>query len=219
MQPDITKSIAASLRAYLDTEHGIKLGSGHAHEIVAAAVGYKSRIAMRADNRYPISQLARAEIIVLNLSTSLVDQRLKSLEGVPSALPPTSVLVERIYSVIRGDQELSRKTWPGFRELALSLAEERLNQEMKMWGTDPKAFNWAKDVSIQESAAEVLMTVSLGYRTDAGETHRRRKYVIHLPRVAGNLGYGKPGIEDTKYTGITKNHSDEELLKKYPVQL
>ena len=219
MQHDITKLCTAALRVDLDTKHGIKLKSGHAHEIGAAVFGYKSRMAMLADKKYPISNLPNAEIIVLDPSTSLVDQRLKSLEGLPSGLPPSSVLVEGIYSVIRRDQELSTKIRPSLRELALFLAEEHLNQEMNMWRMDPKALSLVKDVSIQQSETEVLMTVSFGYRTDAGESHRYRKYVIHLPRIAANVGYGKPELAPTLYTGGAKTHSDEELLKKYPVQL
>jgi hypothetical protein len=33
MQHDITKTCADSLRSYLNHKHGIKLKSGHAHEI------------------------------------------------------------------------------------------------------------------------------------------------------------------------------------------
>ena len=49
MQHDIPKLCADSLRSFLSDNHGIKLKSGHAHEIVAAFFGYKSKISLLAD--------------------------------------------------------------------------------------------------------------------------------------------------------------------------
>ncbi len=126
MQHNITKLCADSLRAYLNNDHSIKLKSGHAHEIVSAFFGYKSRIAMLADKNHPISNLNQAEFILLNPPTPFVDQRLKSLEGLPPDLPPSYILAEGVYPVITGDKDLLDKIWPTFRDLATYLAEERL---------------------------------------------------------------------------------------------
>lgn len=219
MQHDITKLCADSLRSYLNTKYDIKLKSGHAHEIVAAIFGYKSRIALLADKKYPIDNLAKAEFILLEPSISFIDQRLKNLEGLSLDLPPSPILVEVVCSVIKDNAPFLKKIQSGFRELALLLADECLNREMKMWRMDSQDLNWIKDVTVKELEAEVLMTVSLGYHTNAGESLRHRKYVIHLPRVAGNLGYGEPEVQETHYSGDARRYSDEELLKKYPVVL
>jgi hypothetical protein len=217
MQHDITKLCADSLRVYLNSNHGIKLKSGHAHEIVAAFFGYKSRIAMLADKKHPTSNLDQAEFILLDPPTSFVDQRLKGLEGLSPDLPPSYIVAEGVYSAITGDKELLEKIQPSFRDLAIFFAEERLHQQLKMLGMNPKAINWIVDVAMQDSDAEVLMTVSFDYHTGAGERHRYSKYAIHLPRIAANLGYGMPRINETRYSGETRKYSDEELLKKYPI--
>ena len=219
MQHDITKFCADSLRSYLDTKCGIKLKSGHAHEIVAAAFGYKSRIAMLSDIKYPIHNLAKAEFIMLDPSISFLDQRIKSLEGLSPTLPPSAILFEVIYSVIKSDTQFLEKIQPSFRALALSLADECLNREMRMWRMDSQDLNWIKDVTVEELETEVLMTGALGYHTNAGQSLRHRKYVIHLPRLAANLGYGEPEVHETHYSGDARRYSDEELLKKYPVVL
>ena len=65
MQHDITKTCADFLRSYFSNEYGIKLKSGHAHEMVAAFFGFKSRIAMLADKKHIISDWDRAEFILL----------------------------------------------------------------------------------------------------------------------------------------------------------
>lgn len=217
MQHDITKLCADSLRSFLDTNYSIKLKSGHAHEIVAAFFGYKSRISMLADIKYPIGDMARAEFIVLRPDTPFVDQRLKGLEGLPPDLPPSQVLAEGVYSVITGDKELLGKIQPGFHDLALILAEENLRSEV--WRLDFGTMDWDKDVTIQESEGGVSMKVSLNYPTDTGEKHRYRKYDIRLPRIAANLGYGEPRIIPTQYTGNAGKYSDEEWSQMFPAHL
>lgn len=96
MKLEITKACAESLRAFTQNNYGIQLKSSHAHELVAAYFGYASRAALIADKQYSIDNLADAEIIILNLSAPLVDQRLKSLENLPLELPPSNILAEGI---------------------------------------------------------------------------------------------------------------------------
>lgn len=218
-QHDIAKICADSLRSFANDNYGIKLGASHAHELVAAFLGYKSRAALLADNAYPIGNLAEAEFILLEPSISLIDQRLKELDIRSSELLSGSILAEAICSAIKDNSQFGGGVQPSFHELALLLADERLNREMKMWRMDSQSLNWIKDVNIQKSGAEVLMTVSLGYHTGSGESLRHRKYVIHLPRVAANLGYGEPELYETRYTGGARKYSDEAPLKKYPTVL
>lgn len=200
MQHDITKLCADSLRAHLSSKHGIKLKSGHAHEIVAAFFGYKSRIALLADKKYPISNLAKAEFILLDPPTPFVDQRLKSLEGLSPDFPPSYMLVEGIYSVITGDRELLEKIQPSFHNLAISLAEERLNQHIGGLRMTP-APQWITDVEIKTTEAQMLLTVTFYYPTYDGKRSRYSKVDVKLPRIAGNIGYGTPEIMPTFYSG------------------
>lgn len=53
--PPIAKLCANYLRTF-SNNHGVKLKSGHAHELVASFFGYKSKAAMLADNFSPIDR-------------------------------------------------------------------------------------------------------------------------------------------------------------------
>lgn len=201
MQHDITKLCADSLRAYLNDKHGIKLKSGHAHEIVAAFFGYNSKIALLADQKYPLSNLEKAEFILLNPPTPFVDQRLKSLEGLSPDLPSSTILAEGVYAPIVAEKWILDKLWPTFHDLAVFLAEERLHQKMKSLGMNPEAFNWITDVDMEAKEAEVAMNVIFDYPTNTGERFRQAKVEIKLPRIAGNIGYGKPEVVPAFYSG------------------
>jgi len=63
----IAKFCADYLRAFTNN-HGVKLKSGHAHELVAAFFGYKSKAAMQADTLCSIENIGKAEIFVLTPS-------------------------------------------------------------------------------------------------------------------------------------------------------
>ena len=217
MQHNIPKLCADSLRSYLNDKYGIKLKSGHAHEIVAAFFGYKSRIAMLADKKYPVINLDKAKFILLDPPTPFVDQRLKSLEGLSPDLPSSYILAEGVYSVITGHNELLEKVWPTFTDLATHLAEQRLHQRLSMFKIDSASIKWEMVVDTELKDGGVLLTVDAGYRTDAGEHLKDSKYTIHLPRVAANLGYGTPKVDETRYSGDAARYSDEELLKRYPI--
>jgi len=200
MKHDITKTCADSLRSYLNDKHSIKLKSGHAHEIVAAFFGYKSKIALLADKQYPLSNLEKAEFIFLSPPTPFVDQRLKSLEDLPPGLPPSHILAEGIYPPIVAEKWILEKILPTFRDLALALAEERVQQHIGHWRMNP-APQWITDVDIKATEADVLLTVTFDSPMDAGKLSRYCKVDIRLARIAGNIGYGEPDIMPTFYSG------------------
>ena len=125
MKLNITKACADSLRAFTQNNYGIQLKSSHAHELVAAYFGYASRAALLADQNFPIGNLTEAESIILNPPTLLVDQRLKTFENLPSGLPASDVLAEGVYAPLVADEKFSGKMWPGFREAAIALSDER----------------------------------------------------------------------------------------------
>ena len=201
MQHNITKLCADSLRAFLNSNYGIRLKSGHAHEITAAVFGYKSRIALLADRSFPMSRLDQAEFILLLPDSQLLDQRLQCLEGLPDDLPSVDILTEAIYSVITNDPALSEKVQPSFHVLAKLLAGEPLHEKLKMFGLSPKDFNWEVNVESEPGLSDVVMTVSLDYLTDSGGRNRYGKVDVKLSRIAGNIGYGAPEVHPTFYTG------------------
>ena len=107
MKSEITKACADSLRAFAQNNYGVQLKSSHAHELVAAYFGYASRAALLADQNFPIGNLTEAESIILNPPTLFVDERLKSLENLPSGLPSIGILAEGVYAPIVGDEKFS----------------------------------------------------------------------------------------------------------------
>ncbi len=201
MKRDITKTCADFLRSYLNDKHSIKLKSGHAHEIVAAFFGYKSKIALLADTQHPLSNLEKAEFIFLNPPTTFVDQRLKSLEELPPELPPSYILAEGVYPPLMAEKWILEKIQPTFRDLALILAEECLAQRMKPLDINPKTLQWITNVDIKTTETDVLLTVTFDSAMASGKLSRYCKVDIRLLRIAGNIGYGEPDIMPTFYSG------------------
>jgi len=200
MKHSITKNCADSLRFHLNDKHGIKLKSGHAHEIVAAFFGYKSKIALLSDERFPVENLESAAFIVLDLAEPLIAQRLTSLEGLPSDLPSIQILAEAVYECISSDRILSAKVFHDFHGLALSIAKERMNQHTKhLWDTPPIA--WINEVKIDVSENEALAVVAFNYPVDGVKYHSYCDIRLNFPRIAGNVGYGEPIIHPTFYSG------------------
>lgn len=70
---------------------------------------------------------------------------------------------------------------------------------------NPGAINWEIETKLERATPEVLARVHFNYRTSTGELQRDSSYIIRLPRIAANLGYGKPQIEETRYTGEFRN--------------
>lgn len=198
---DIVKLCADSLRVFLIDKHGIKLKSGHAHEIVAAFLGYKSAISLRQDTQYSITHLDQAEYILFDTSSIYVEERLKSLEGLPPDLPPSYILAEGIYPVLVAQDGVVEKLWPGFHDLAVAIGEDHLHQRMKPLGVDLKAINWIMDVKKEFKEDTVWMSVTLDYAATDGKRLSQGKVDITLPRLAGNIGYGRAEILPTFYSG------------------
>ena len=96
METKISKRCADSLRSFAQTKFGIQLKSSHAHELVAAYMGYSSRAALLADSKCPITNLKQAKILVLT-PTALIKQRRAELKGLPEHLPDD--LAEGVYQL------------------------------------------------------------------------------------------------------------------------
>jgi hypothetical protein len=194
---DITKLCADSLRSFTNDKYGVKLKASHAHEIVAAGFSYQSRAALLADMAYPLSRLQQAEFILLDANLPLVNSRIKELQ---LELPDASLLAEGFYSPLLNQKWFVDKIWPSFRDLAVHLVDQRMQEWNRMWQMSP-AFEWDMDVEITHKVDGAVLTVNVGHSTDKGERLRDRKFVINLPRVAANIGYGTPSISETRYSG------------------
>lgn len=201
MSADIAKLCVESLRAYARDELGFKLKAAHAHEIVAAFFGYKSRIALLSDEALSLEKLESAEFIVLDLPIALVDQRRSDLEGLSPDLPASQLLAKGIHSIFAGQEWALGKMWPNLGALAKHLAQVRLLEHVSIRGLNLGSVNLEISVSVRVLSTEAVAEVAINYHADGGEVLRDSSYVIRLPRVAANIGYGRPHIEETRYTG------------------
>lgn len=207
MSDDITKLCADSLRAFTQKNHGITLKSSHAHELVAAYFGYKSRAALLADARYPIGNLPQAVIFVMT-SDAFIDQRRTELQGLPADLPDSYKLGEGVYVPL-----FAGKSWtshfPPFRsfdKLAKYMVEtsDVYRQAFQLYGKVPMRHI----VSVKDDDAAVTVTVLHSHEISKDEVLVDGETTINLPRVAGRIGYGAPSLSLETRSGM-----EREILK------
>ncbi len=195
MQKQLLKKCADSLRAF---SH-IKLKASHAHELVAAVFGYKSKNAMLADTKYPISNIYKAEIIVM-VPDDAIDQRRKKLQGLQEELPDSYTLVETVYSSLVSDKSW-QSPYPRFSsfEKAATYIVENTDQTIRnFFSNGDHPFQLIVDVNINDES--VLLTVYHSYRKSSGEMECSGITTINLPRIAGYIGYDKPEMTVEKWT-------------------
>lgn len=200
MQQQLFKLWADSLRTFANKNYGIKLKATHAHELVAAFFGYSSKNAMLADTKYPITNLAQAEIIVM-IPDDYIDQRRKKLQGLSSELPDSYTLGEAVYGSLFSDEWWSSPHPPfrGYEKLAKFLVEnnDAYQAVFKFYADIP--IHHSVDVKTTENG--VLLTVIHSHRISAGKMLGDGKTTISLPRVAGRIGYGKPQVYVERWAG------------------
>lgn len=203
MHNDIIKLCADSLRVFTKDNYGIKLKASHAHELVAAIFGYKSKNAMLADVKYPLSNISQANIIVLG-PTAPIDQRRKELQGLSDDLPDTYTLAEGAYLALI-EEKVLRKPWQTYEHLAIFLADEYLRQQNM-----DKVYKRAvrEGVEVERRCDSVLLTVSRFYQIPRNEGGVEEVYLsiyINLPRIACHIGYANPKISmSTKNLGVLR---------------
>lgn len=213
MQQDITKLCADSLRAFTNDNFGEKLKASHAHELVAAFLGYKSRAALLADTELPLANLHKSEFFIFDptpSNTGFVRQRIIDF-GYGSFTE--FQLADCFYATLRAEKWFADKLHLNFRELTNHIAEQRQDQKMAMWRMDPpmkwdirEDMRWGDD-------GEPVMTADVGYFTHAGDRLRDSKFIIRLKRVSANLGYKIDDIHETRYTGnFRKEEFSEDIM-------
>ena len=203
MQHDISKLCADSLRTFINKKYGAKLKAAHAHELAAAYFGYSSKNALLADTKYPITNLAQAEIIVM-ISADVIDQRRNDLQGLPSELPDSYTLGEAVYTSLFSDEWWASQYPPfrSFEKLAKKLVENN--------DTYHHVFRYYRDIpvhhylDIKTSENNVLLSVIHSCRTSTGEMLGHGETTIILPRVAGRIGFSKPQVSVAMWTGAAR---------------
>lgn len=189
----ITKLCANHLRTYTNDNFGIKLKTSHAHELVAAFFGYKSKAALLADTQYPLSNLRRASIIVLT-PTASIDQRRQDLQELSPDLPSTYALSEGVYGGLVAEKWVLGKIWPTYEALAAFLADEYMRQQ----GLE-RAYRGPvrEGVGIEREDGGVRLVVRRFYQlplVDGGVQEENVTTTVRLPRIAAHIGYANPEI-------------------------
>jgi hypothetical protein len=197
---DISKLCADTLRSFFIHKYGTKLKAGHAHEIVAAFFGFKSRIAMLSEKGSVLTNWGEVGFVLQAPPVALIEDRLRDLLGSPSELPSFKDLTEAIYSVL----------------VAQLYVQRRLS---KFFFSGFPSIKWEMDVSTEHRDSGTRLTVVVGYRSDTHGYLRDSQITIHLPRALGSFDYDVPEVRETRYSGLASTHSDEELERMYPTHL
>ena len=217
----IAKLCADHLRVFSNS-YGIKLKSGHAHELVAAFFGYKSKAAMQADIISPIKNLGLAQIFVL-MPSLFIDERRKCLEDLPSNLPDTYTLGESMLVFLASEGKLSGRSFASWEHLSNALYTEYLQKHGDLilpsnWGLYEEARNiFNKPVyefqpQIESTDNRIKITVTKRYQ-GLSEVHFQPLDVsitITLRRITGYIGYANPEISILDYSNQSVSRSVEK---------
>ena len=189
MQLEITKRCADSLRSFSQNQFGIQIKSSHAHELVAAYMGYSSRAALKADSKCPITNLKQAEILVLT-PTASIKKRRAELKGLPENLPDD--IAEGVYLPLYDEKWILHKIWPTFEELGKALADQYLKStppffrdlKVQRHGVNLEFDNGEVAITVFREYVSPSLTLSLMRNVTRGVVD-----VFHLKRVACHIGY------------------------------
>lgn len=194
----INKFCADRLRVF-SNNHGVKLKSGHAHELVAAFFGYASKATMYADTQYPTSNLFQANIIILP-PMSFTNQRREELKDLPFELPDNDTLIEVIFTSLAPEAKTLNKLWwhDDIKRQAILLAHQYLHHQQlsKLYHTPSHEV-----VDVDKQHDGILLTITpyhpvADYRPDgSGKNSFTSLFTtIWLKRIAGHIGYAEPEI-------------------------
>jgi hypothetical protein len=189
MQVEITKRCADSLRSFSQNKFGIQIKSSHAHELVAAYMGYSSRAAMLADAKCPITNLKQADILVLT-PTALIKERRAELKGLPENLPDD--IAEGVYLPLYDEKWILHKIWPTFEELGKALADQHFKSKpayfrdlrVQRQGVKLEFDNDGVIILVFREYVSPSLTLSLMRNVTRGVVD-----VFNVKRVACHIGY------------------------------
>lgn len=205
----IANLCADHLRAF-SNQQGVKLKSSHAHELVAAVFGYKSKAAMLADTIYSIDNLAQAQFLVLTPSM-FIDQRRKCLKDLPLELPETFIIAEELFTRLISEGWFLGKSFGMWKHLAdilitdhllkygssiLSMDFGRNEIAHSKFDKSGDEYNLIPDIT---GLAVKLVVNNLRYASSNDDFQSIDiSAAIKLKRIAGHVGYSNPEISITE---------------------
>jgi hypothetical protein len=184
----ISKLCSDSLRVFANDKCGIKLKASHAHELVAAYFGYKSRAALLADTKYPLSNLRQAAIIVL-APEAFINERRKELEGLSPDLPDTYTLGQEVYTPLFAEGWIVTQQ-PPFRDYA-KFAKYIADEDLRSKGMYHPPERESVLSEMTEGGMTLLVNRFYKVPDDGGVQETTINTTIKLPRVAAHIGYGR----------------------------
>lgn len=204
----IQKDCADFLRMTFNNLTGGKLGSGHAHEIVAAYFGYCTAAALRTEPKYQLSALDEAAILIPDLR--LMDHRMQQLNGLPGGLPNVDELASQLSGFLSKNGYLSGEVWytrdleeyieVSFIQEDPMMIEDALSGEM---ATTNAFFDelYIDKVSLDVGDDVLVANVSgaLNGENDPDKPFHGDSIafttMMTFERVAGRIGYRRPELE------------------------
>ncbi|BCA95191.1 hypothetical protein TUM19329_15520 [Legionella antarctica] len=201
----IAKLCADQLRA-ISNNYGVKLKSSHAHELVAAFFGYRSKAALLSDTLSSIENISRAQIFVL-IPSAFTEERRKCLVDLPFDLPDTNTLGKEMFTFLVTQKMLVSNSFPSWVHLSEALSKDYLQKNGHLilpsnFGPFEKARNifnkplYEFNPKIETTDNGIKLTVFNRYY-DSSHIHFQPIDVvltITLQRIAGHFGYAKPEI-------------------------
>ncbi|HZR37952.1 MAG TPA: hypothetical protein VFA75_21450 [Nevskia sp.] len=229
MQTDVSKSCSDFLRSHVASSIGVKLKASHAHELVAAYFGYKSRAALLDEKNYPLSHLD--EVVVLVPDVRLIEQRRGCLDGLTPLLPSSLQIASLVGDFLKQQGHFSGKVWL-YESLESYVMEELLREEDSLIQDELSGVmaetNAYFDEAYYESAevtdeAELVRLEITGQYN--GDSDPERPFcgdkidmivTVELYRVAGRVGFSEPNISVSG--GVNDDWVDPELKFENGVQ-
>jgi hypothetical protein len=193
MSTDIPKICADSLRNSLKEKHGAKLKAAHAHELVAAYFGYKSKNALLADKTHPISNLPKAQVVIM-VPKEDIDERRACLDDLPAELPDSHSMGEAVYEPLFASDHWQSplppfRSYQAFAKYTLD-NNEAFNRLHRKLHTAPMHHVY----SVMDSGHEVAITVFHTYEEPKADALAHGKITMVIPRLAGKIGFGQPKV-------------------------
>lgn len=203
----LPKDCADHLRARYRLLTGRKLGSSHAHELVAAFFGYKTAAALRAETRFPLNDIGKAEILIPDLR--LMDERVGTLRGLPADLPSVDDLTSDLCHFLASQGHFDGRFWSSRHlsdDVNAFVQHDPMMIEGALDGEIASTNAYFDELYIEEydfkpsdDALVATLTGSLNGENDQDRAFHGDKIVfttvMTFERVAGRIAYMEPELE------------------------
>jgi hypothetical protein len=210
MTIDVSKECADYLRALYLNQTGYKLKASHAHELVAAFFGYKSRAALLAEQDRPLSDLLKARILAPDIG--LMEARRTQLSELPADLADSKDLAISVAGFLQTQGLFSGQTWI-YDSLADYVKEVLMPEQGALIDDQLSGVMAETNASFNENYYETAelsddgdhFTIEIEGQVYGVSDEDRpfcgdkidMKVTVELPVIAGRVAFGKPDISAT----------------------